>query len=233
MQQAAGRVDPLLDVNLVWCAGVVNYQFCNRTITGPSEVSVLNMESGAIAAYMSHPAATGAAHLGAAWFGVLIGAVTFTGSIVAFAKLQGLVPSKEVSLPGKSAWNTASIVGALYCGKVFFAAAGLGAVGDASWALAGVAAFGLMKRKARFVGASTLLIVFRLRGDGAEWIAVRRVARAPISVVESCSNPAGSPAAQQCCQLPCALAVICCGSEKAQEARFASVRLGCLAGLIC
>ena len=27
-----------------------------------------------IAAYMSHPAATGAAHLGAAWFGVLIGA---------------------------------------------------------------------------------------------------------------------------------------------------------------
>ena len=48
-----GCVDPLLDVNLVWCAGVVNYQFCNRTITGPSEVSVLNMESGAIAAYMS------------------------------------------------------------------------------------------------------------------------------------------------------------------------------------
>ena len=35
-----GCVDPLLDVNLVWCAGVVNYQFCNRTITGPSEVSV-------------------------------------------------------------------------------------------------------------------------------------------------------------------------------------------------
>ena len=106
-----------------------------------------------IAAYMSHPAATGAAHLGAAWFGVLIGAVTFTGSIVAFAKLQGLVPSKEVSLPGKSAWNTASIVGALYCGKVFFAAAGLGAVGDASWALAGVAAFGA------FLGAHATLAV--------------------------------------------------------------------------
>ena len=48
-----GCVDPLMDVNLVWCAGVVNYNFCNRTITGPKEVSVLNMESGAIAAYMS------------------------------------------------------------------------------------------------------------------------------------------------------------------------------------
>jgi len=106
-----------------------------------------------IAAYMSHPAATGAAHLGAAWFGVLIGAVTFTGSIVAFAKLQGLVPSKEVSLPGKGAWNTASIVGALCCGKVFFDAAVAGAVGDASWALAGVAAFGA------FLGAHATLAV--------------------------------------------------------------------------
>ena len=106
-----------------------------------------------IAAYMSHPAATGAAHLGAAWFGVLIGAVTFTGSIVAFAKLQGLVPSKEVSLPGKSAWNTAALLGALYCGKVFFNAAGLGAVGDASCALYGVAAFGA------FLGAHATLAV--------------------------------------------------------------------------
>ena len=34
-------------------------------------------------------------------------------------------------------------------------------------------------------------------------------------------------AAQQCCQLPCVLGVICCGSEKAQEARFASIRLAC------
>lgn len=106
-----------------------------------------------IAAYMSHPAATGAAHLGAAWFGVLIGAVTFTGSIVAFAKLQGLVPSKEVSLPGKSAWNTAALLGALYCGKVFFTAAALGAVGDASCALYGVAAFGA------FLGAHATLAV--------------------------------------------------------------------------
>jgi hypothetical protein len=37
----------------MWCAGAVNYLFCNRTLAGPTETSVLNMESGAIAAYMS------------------------------------------------------------------------------------------------------------------------------------------------------------------------------------
>jgi hypothetical protein len=31
----------------------VDYLFCNRTLAGPTETSILNMESGAIAAYMS------------------------------------------------------------------------------------------------------------------------------------------------------------------------------------
>ena len=57
--------------------------------------------------------------------------VTFTGSIVAFAKLQGLVPSKEVSLPGKNVWNSVALGASLYFGKMFFDFACVGAVGDA------------------------------------------------------------------------------------------------------
>ena len=40
-----GCVDPNLDVNLVWCSEVVKYQFCNRTISGPREISVLNVRT--------------------------------------------------------------------------------------------------------------------------------------------------------------------------------------------
>ena len=62
---------------------------------------------------------------------VLSSTVTFTGSIVAFAKLQGLVPSKEVSLPGKNVWNSVALGASLYFGKMFFNFACVGAVGDA------------------------------------------------------------------------------------------------------
>jgi NAD(P) transhydrogenase subunit beta len=40
------------------------------------------------------------------YVGVFVGAVTFTGSIVAFGKLQGVDPSKPLLLPGRhcSTW---------------------------------------------------------------------------------------------------------------------------------
>jgi len=44
-------------------------------------------------------------HMGAIWAGDLIGVITFTGSIVAFAKLHNLVDSKPLNLPGKNALN--------------------------------------------------------------------------------------------------------------------------------
>ncbi|MDD3168836.1 MAG: Re/Si-specific NAD(P)(+) transhydrogenase subunit beta [Eubacteriales bacterium] len=44
------------------------------------------------------------------YLGVLIGAVTFTGSIVAFGKLHGIIKSKALSLPGKHWINLSAIV---------------------------------------------------------------------------------------------------------------------------
>ena len=47
-----GCVDPTVDVNLVWCAAAVTYSYCNRVISDDPRVAVLDMEEGAIAAYM-------------------------------------------------------------------------------------------------------------------------------------------------------------------------------------
>ena len=106
-----------------------------------------------IAAYAANPGHASAAHLGATWFGVLIGAVTFTGSIVAFLKLKGVVPSKEVSLPAKNLFNGAATAGAVAAGAAFFSAAAAGASGDAAMMLTYVAAAGA------FVGAHATLAI--------------------------------------------------------------------------
>lgn len=49
-------------------------------------------------------------HLVEIFVGVFIGAVTFSGSIVAFGKLNGRISSKPLSIPNKHYWNLAAIV---------------------------------------------------------------------------------------------------------------------------
>ncbi len=50
-------------------------------------------------------------HHAEVFIGVFIGAVTFTGSIVAFLKLSGRMSSKPLVLPGKNALNVGALVG--------------------------------------------------------------------------------------------------------------------------
>ncbi|KAJ3032679.1 hypothetical protein HDV00_007277, partial [Rhizophlyctis rosea] len=57
-----------------------------------------------VGAFWAHPTG-GMLHGVTAYLGVLIGGVTFTGSLVAFGKLQGLLSSRALSLPGKNALN--------------------------------------------------------------------------------------------------------------------------------
>ncbi|MBR8826806.1 MAG: NAD(P)(+) transhydrogenase (Re/Si-specific) subunit beta [Gomphosphaeria aponina SAG 52.96 = DSM 107014] len=47
------------------------------------------------------------------YIGVLIGAVTFTGSVVAFAKLQGILSSKPLLLPARNWLNLGMLVGSV------------------------------------------------------------------------------------------------------------------------
>ncbi len=47
------------------------------------------------------------------FLGVFIGAVTFTGSIIAYGKLAGRIGGKALILPGRHAWNLAMVVTSL------------------------------------------------------------------------------------------------------------------------
>ncbi|MDG3085569.1 Re/Si-specific NAD(P)(+) transhydrogenase subunit beta [Vibrio hannami] len=49
-------------------------------------------------------------HLVEVYLGVFIGAVTFTGSIVAFGKLRGVISSSPLSIPHKHKWNLLAMV---------------------------------------------------------------------------------------------------------------------------
>ena len=55
------------------------------------------------------------------FLGVFIGAVTFTGSVVAYGKLQGMIGSKPLLLPGRHALNLAGLAACLALGGVFMA----------------------------------------------------------------------------------------------------------------
>ena len=56
------------------------------------------------------------------FLGVLIGAVTFTGSVAAFGKLQGILSSRPLTLPGRHLINLAIGVACIWLGVVFVGA---------------------------------------------------------------------------------------------------------------
>ena len=61
------------------------------------------------------------------YLGILIGAVTFSGSIIAFGKLSARIGGKPLKLPGKHFLNLAMLLGVIWLGKVFLDQAATGA----------------------------------------------------------------------------------------------------------
>jgi NAD(P) transhydrogenase subunit beta len=51
--------------------------------------------------------------------GIFVGAITFTGSVVAFGKLQGVIGSKPLLLPGRHMMNLVMLLSCIYLGYVF------------------------------------------------------------------------------------------------------------------
>ena len=53
------------------------------------------------------------------FLGVFIGALTFTGSVIAWGKLQGVISSKPLLLPARHLLNLAMILGCVWLGVIF------------------------------------------------------------------------------------------------------------------
>ena len=53
------------------------------------------------------------------YLGILIGAVTFSGSIIAFGKLSGRIGGKPLTLPGRHIFNLGLLIGAIWFGREF------------------------------------------------------------------------------------------------------------------
>jgi NAD(P) transhydrogenase subunit beta len=56
------------------------------------------------------------------YVGVFVGAVTFTGSVIAFGKLRGSISGKPLMIPARHMINLGMVVGSLYLGYEFVAA---------------------------------------------------------------------------------------------------------------
>ena len=61
------------------------------------------------------------------YLGVLIGAVTFSGSVIAFGKLSGSITSKPLTLPGRHWLNLGLVLVCIWFGKVYLDQSPLGA----------------------------------------------------------------------------------------------------------
>ena len=78
-----------------------------------------------IATYLQ-PTGTGAveaadrsAHLGEIYVGILVGAITFSGSVIAFGKLRGKIGSKPLLLPGRHLLNVVALTACVALGVIF------------------------------------------------------------------------------------------------------------------
>ncbi|CAN5697666.1 Re/Si-specific NAD(P)(+) transhydrogenase subunit beta [soil metagenome] len=96
----------------------------------PELVAVLHSFVGAaavlvgIASYLEPGREIEVIHQVEVFVGVLIGAVTFTGSIIAFLKLRATIGSKPLLLPGRHLLNAAMLVGCTWRGVMFVRADG-------------------------------------------------------------------------------------------------------------
>ncbi|KAF2267700.1 NAD(P) transhydrogenase-like protein [Lojkania enalia] len=112
--------DVLVQFGGLAAVGTIAGMFIGRRITPtslPQTVAALHSVVGlaavltSIGSVLGHGGDVSTLHMVSAYLGVLIGGVTFTGSIVAFLKLAAKMSSKPLILPGRHIINT-SLLGA-------------------------------------------------------------------------------------------------------------------------
>lgn len=114
--------------------------------------------------------ALGGFHLGEVVLGIFVGAVTFTGSIVAFLKLSGKIKGKPLTLPGRNWWNLGAIVVSLAL-MVWFIAAGHATVAWVPLVIMTVIALLLGLHLVAAIGGGDMPVVVSMLNSYSGWAA--------------------------------------------------------------
>ena len=103
------------------------------------------------------------------YLGILIGAVTFTGSVVAFGKLSGRIGSKPLLLPGRHYLNLGALLLAIIIG-IWFVGAGHGA-GTFALILMTLLAFAFGVHMVMAIGGADMPVVISMLNSYSGWAA--------------------------------------------------------------
>jgi NAD(P) transhydrogenase subunit beta len=104
------------------------------------------------------------------YLGILIGAVTFTGSVIAFGKLNGRITSKPLTLPGRHFLNLGLLVITLVAGQQFLAQSAAGSGLTPLLVMTGVALlFGVHMVMA--IGGADMPVVISMLNSYSGWAA--------------------------------------------------------------
>ncbi|GAB4365651.1 MAG: Re/Si-specific NAD(P)(+) transhydrogenase subunit beta [Methylohalobius sp. ZOD2] len=104
------------------------------------------------------------------YLGVLIGAVTFTGSVIAFGKLCGRISGKPVLLPARHWLNLALLVAAVLLGKWFLGLESVG-VGMIPLILMTAIAFAFGVHMVMAIGGADMPVVVSMLNSYSGWAA--------------------------------------------------------------
>ncbi|MAI14560.1 MAG: NAD(P) transhydrogenase subunit beta [Rhodospirillaceae bacterium] len=98
--------------------------------------------------------------------GVFIGAITFTGSVVAYGKLSGLLDGKPLTLPGRNMLNVGMVLVSIYLGYMYMSHAGSWTL----WVMTAIAlVFGLHMVLA--IGGADMPVVVSMLNSYSGWAA--------------------------------------------------------------
>ena len=98
--------------------------------------------------------------------GVFIGAITFTGSVVAYGKLAGILDGKPLTLPGRNLLNVGMVLVSIYLGYLYMSHAGSWTL----WAMTAIALiFGLHMVMA--IGGADMPVVVSMLNSYSGWAA--------------------------------------------------------------
>ncbi len=104
------------------------------------------------------------------FLGIFIGAVTFTGSIIAFGKLRGIIASKALELPFKHYWNLLALV---LCAVLFgvFLSLGVSAAGYVILIIMTLIAFVFGVHLVMSIGGADMPVVISMLNSYSGWAA--------------------------------------------------------------